>query len=79
MVENVEMLKERAEDESKKKSKYSRHLDEFLATDNQTMRIRFTDDYEARKCANSYRATNKNKNLNIVVWQKGCEVVVIKG
>lgn len=78
MIEDIKMEKEKAKNEKRVKSHYYSYLMEFLNSDNNTMRMRFTSDYEARKCSNSIRSTSNKKNLNVVVWQKGVEVVVIK-
>jgi len=61
------------------KGKYSNVLNQFMNTDNKTLKFLCSNVKEAESCVSSMHGLKRKYDLNVVVWKNNCEVYVIKG
>lgn len=62
-----------------RKGCYSEPLEEFMDSDQGTLKFTFTDSKDAGPCMSALRQYIANHNLNAVTWRKHNCVYVIKG
>lgn len=75
---NTEMFKEKIE-KPKTRGAYADVIDEFIKSENKTLRFNCSSVEEAKKCYASCGFRNKKLNLGLVVWKKNNQVYLIKG
>ena len=77
---STEMYKTRIEAPQREpRGIYAPYLDQFMQTENQSMKFNCSSVDEASKCYQAIYARNKEKNMGLVVWKKNCLVYVVKG
>ena len=75
----IEMLDEELKPEFRKRDKYLSAVLDFLDSQQKTLLFKFRTKEETDNCYCTLLSYRRKRNMNIVVWKKNYDVMVIKG
>lgn len=77
---STEMFLNRVEaPELRRRGIYADVVDQFLESENMTLKFNCSNTDEAKRCSQAISIRNREKNQNLTVWTRRCSVYVIKG